>query len=107
MLRTINGKQYIQFNHMNAWVEIDKTKTLPTILEVYSYDTLIGYIYRDNSHADFITWGYRTYSCTTSKQITTICNQWALQRCDVDGKFEALKTLSRHITKYNQTNRRN
>ena len=107
MVRTINGKQFIQFNHMNAWIEIDKTKTLPTSLEVYSYDTLIGYIYRDNSQADFVTWGYKTYSRTTSKQITTICNQWALQRCDVADKLEALRTLTRYMIKFYQTNRRN
>lgn len=40
---------------------------------VMSYSTIIGFI----SEADnrFITWGYSEYSCTTSKQITQLCNE--------------------------------
>lgn len=40
---------------------------------VMSYNTIIGFTSEvDNT---FITWGYSEYSCTTSKQITQLCNE--------------------------------
>lgn len=38
---------------------------------VMSYNTIIGFL--SMSDNKFITWGYREYSCTTSKQITQLC----------------------------------
>lgn len=40
---------------------------------VMSYDTIIGFLSMKDSK--FITWGYSKYSCTTSKQITQLCNE--------------------------------
>lgn len=48
---------------------------------VISYNTIIGFISEvDNT---FITWGYGEYSCTTSKQITMLCNEQNLKLVEV------------------------
>lgn len=47
---------------------------------VMSYDTIIGYIVDSKV---LVTWGYSTYSCTTSKQITQLLDDYDLRICKV------------------------
>lgn len=42
---------------------------------IMSYNTYIGFIVDNRT---LYTWGYSEYSCTTSKQITQLCNEWCL-----------------------------
>lgn len=48
---------------------------------VKSYNTIIGFY--DKTAGLFWTWGYRSYSPTTSKHITTLCNTHDLIRLDI------------------------
>ena len=66
----------VRFRHMQMWyVPHDLCSA------VYSYDTHIGYVYWKKG--EFKTWGYGTYSRTTSKQITIFCNHFKLKRIDI------------------------
>ena len=75
-LKEINGRNYWRFRHCNLWIECDTDSS-----RVYSYDTYIGYI--DFIDKIFYTWGYATYSRTTSKQITMLCNTYDILRRDI------------------------
>ena len=74
--KEINGRNYYRFRHCDLWIETETDTP-----KVYSYDTLIGYI--DFIDKSFFTWGYGTYSRTTSKQITTLCNTYNITRRDI------------------------
>ena len=67
----------VQFRHMQMWYDPSDI-----VSSVYSYNTLIGYAYW--KWGEFKTWGYGTYSQTTSKQITIFCNTFKLKRVDIE-----------------------
>lgn len=61
---------------------------------VRSYNTYIGFIV-DNTI--LITWGYRQYSCTTSKQITQLCNEEQLHIKKVDNYGSDIEMLNYYL----------
>ena len=70
-------KGLVQFKRMNMYYDSNEY-----VSAVYSYNTLIGYAYW--KWGVFKTWGYGTYSRTTSKQITIFCNTFKLKRVDIE-----------------------
>ena len=64
-------------------------------IEVYSYDTLIGYI--DKFDKRFYTWGYGAYSVTTSKQITMLVREQHLTL--IKGRKREICDLIDHYSK--------
>ena len=75
--RKINDIDFIRFQDKNMWIEMESDFPF-----VYSYDTKIGFIDRQNGV--FKTWGYGKYSSTTSKQITILCKFYKLKRQDIE-----------------------
>lgn len=79
-----------RYKQRNMWIENDCNPS-----GVWSYNTYIGVI--DWDEMVFYTWGYHRYSTTTSKQITMLCREQHLERCDIsEDDYE--KTI-RHITR--------
>lgn len=68
----IDNRMFIRFKSQNLWLEIESDNS-----RVYSYKTYIGFI--DWQNHIFNTWGYKRYSRTTSKQITTLCKYYGLK----------------------------
>lgn len=78
---------YVWFNNESKRVEFTQHKSRQMYISnvfdyngheiniVMSYNTYIGFIVDSRA---LITWGYSEYSCTTSKQITQLCNDYDL-----------------------------
>ena len=66
---------------------------------VMSYNTIIGFISEVDNN--FVTWGYSTYSCTTSKQITLLCNEQNYRMKKVEKySHNDLKMLEYYLSLY-------
>lgn len=66
---------------------------------VMSYDTIIGFI--NDVDSTFITWGYSEYSCTTSKQITQLCNEGGYRMKKVSKyTYDDIDMLERYLDLY-------
>lgn len=99
--------RYIWFEDDNIKVEFTQHKSRQMFIGsafyynkhdinlVMSYDTIIGYIVDSKV---LITWGYRTYSRTTSKQITQLLDDYDLRICKVRKfSYNDLEMLVRYL----------
>lgn len=76
-------RKYRARNFYTRYIKIcDKYGCTRTIAILTSYSTIIGY--HDIKRARVYTWGYGSYSTTTSKQITQYCHETCSTRYDIN-----------------------